>query len=320
MRRYHVYRGLPVFRQCSLNSANRSTYQFMSRICFTASELVDGGGGQPLMSPSSRCTSSSSWSSPRRSVIPRLPVLRLFFYLLSVSFRVCPGTVVHRLQVPRKVSHVRVVRVWGSSLLLSIAHVSRTSVCLHHRQYDRLSSISGFFGTQISSVFRRCRVRFRMSELSVYGAHLFYCLSRTYRAPSSLLFNMYDIDPHCTQPLHHFRRRDGGGHIMSNVQTSPFNPIIYQYISYINADSVDATVKSEVTDMVQFLHFLEVPFSAFLPVFCPFQFVRFCKIFVSYHAKYRWGRRADKYPTVIPPPRFVWFVLIRIWFVLLRVE
>ena len=45
--------------------------------------------------------------------------------------------------------------------------------------------------------------------------------------------------------------------------------------------------------------FLEVLFSAFLPVFCPFQFVRLCEIFVSYHAKYRWGRRADKYPIVI---------------------
>ena len=97
----------------------------MSRICFTASELVDGGGGQPLMSPSSRCTSSSSWSSPRRSVIPRLPVLRLFFYL-----------------------------------------------CL-----SRFVSVLA----QLFIVFK-FRVRFRMSESSVYGAHLFYCLSRTYRA------------------------------------------------------------------------------------------------------------------------------------------
>ena len=125
MRRYHVYRGLPVFRQCSLDGSNRSTYQFMSRICFTASELVDGGGGQLLMSPSSRCTSSSSWSSPRRSVKPRLPVLRLFFYLLSVSFRVCPGTVVHRLQVPRKVSHVRVVRVYGAHLFYCLSRTYR---------------------------------------------------------------------------------------------------------------------------------------------------------------------------------------------------
>ena len=168
-----MYQSLSVFRQCSLNSANRSTYQFMSRICFTASELVDGGGGQPLMSPSSRCTSSSSWSSPRRSVIPRLPVLRLFFYLLSVSFCVCPDTVVHRLQVPRKVSHVRVVRVWGSSLLLSIAHVSRTSVCLHHRQYDRLSSISGFFGHRfpVSSANAARHLRGRQAQSRTLMVH-----------------------------------------------------------------------------------------------------------------------------------------------------
>ena len=168
--------------------------------------------------------------------------------------------------MPRKVSHVRVVRVWGSSLLLSIAHVSRTSVCLHHRQYDRLSSISGFSGTQISSVFRQCCPASPRSASSVKDPHGSYYRSHS-QDPSSLLFNMYDIDPHCTQPLHHFRRRDGGGHIMSNVQTSPFNPIIYQYISYINADSVDATVKSEVTDMVQFLHFWKCCFLHFCPCF-----------------------------------------------------
>ena len=172
----------------------------MSRICFTASELVDGGGGQLLMSPSSRCTSSSSWSSPRRSVIPRLPVLRLFFYLLSVSFRVCPGTVVHRLQVPRKVSHVRVVRVWGSPLLLPIAHVSRTSVCLHHRQSHRLSSISGFSGTQISSVFRQRRPASPRSASSVKNPHGSYYRSHS-QDPSSLLVNMYGINPHCKRPL-----------------------------------------------------------------------------------------------------------------------
>ena len=155
-----------------LNSANRSTYRFMSRICFIASELVDGGGGQSLMSPSSFRTSSTSWPMSRRSVQARLPVLRLFFYLLSVSFRVCPDTAVHRIQVPRKVSHIyaRVVRVWSSSLLLSIAHVSRTSVCLHHRQYDRLPSISGFFDTQISSVFRQCR----LATSRLPNAHMIY--------------------------------------------------------------------------------------------------------------------------------------------------
>ena len=95
----------------------------------------------------------------RRSVQARLPVLRLFFYLLSVSFCVCPGTVVHRIQVPRKVSHVRVVRVWGSSLLLSIAHVSRTSVyvfiivdMIAYRQ-SLVSSIHRFPGSSANAAW-----------------------------------------------------------------------------------------------------------------------------------------------------------------------
>ena len=119
---------------------------------------------------------------------------------MSVSFCICPGTPVHHLQVPRKLSHARVVRVWGSRLLLPIAHVSRTSACHYHRHRRHLSSISGFSGTQISSVFRQRRTASPRSASSVKNPHSSYYRSHS-QDPSSLLVNMYDINPHCIRPL-----------------------------------------------------------------------------------------------------------------------
>ena len=57
---------------------------------------------------------------------------------------------------------------------------------------------------------------------------------------------------------------------VSNDYLRPALPLAclqIKYISCINADSVDATVKSEVTDMVQFLHFWKCCFLHFCPCF-----------------------------------------------------
>ena len=89
----------------------------------------------------------------------------------------------------------------GSPLLLSIAHASRTSVCRYHRQCHRLLSISGFSGTQISSVFRQRRPASPRSASSVKNPHGSYYRSHS-QDPSSLLVNMYDINPHCIRPLY----------------------------------------------------------------------------------------------------------------------
>ena len=85
----------------------------------------------------------------RRSVQARLPVLRLFFVLLPVSFCACPGT------------------------------------------------CSSFF---------KFRVSFHMSELSVYGAHDFYYLSRTYRARPYIFItvNFIVYRQSLVSPVHRF--------------------------------------------------------------------------------------------------------------------
>jgi hypothetical protein len=162
-------------------------------IRFATSVLGDGGGGQPLMPPSSSRT--SSLSGQYRVDLSKLDYLFFVYsssYCLSRSAPVLAP--VHRFQVPRKLPHVRVVRVWGSPLLLPIAHVSRTSVCRYHRPFRHLSSISGFSGTQISSVFRQRRTASPRSTSWKADPHGPYYQSHTWD-PSSFGTIVRDIVP-----------------------------------------------------------------------------------------------------------------------------
>ena len=67
--------------------------------------------------------------------------------------------------------------------------------------------------------------------------------------------------------VHGFLRSDSGGaHNVKLFKNHLFKSIVYKYIFYINADSVDATVQSEMTDMVQYLHSWKCHFQPFQPV------------------------------------------------------
>ena len=131
-------------------------------IRFAASVLGDGGGGQPLMPPSSSRTSS-----------------------LSGQYRV------------------------DLSKLDYLFFVYSSSYCLY-RSASILAHLSIIF---------KFRVSFRVSELSAYGAHLFYYLSRTYRARPYVVNVVIVIiyRQSLVSPVHHFQCLPPTPHGISEV-------------------------------------------------------------------------------------------------------